>query len=101
MVLILFSREKRVNKHLAPNLFPLNWWGQNLTSSVSEILKPIMLRIKVSLVSILIIHNLGYFAAVIVEVLLFSHNQGRFLNVPVAYHIVLWNLGLPRSHPLS
>lgn len=47
------------------------------------ILKPIILRIKVSLVGILIIHNLGYFAAVIVEVLLFPHNQARFLNVPL------------------
>lgn len=50
-------------------------------------------NLKVYLVDILIIHNLGYFAAVIVEVLLFSHNQGSFLKVPVAYHFVLWNLG--------
>lgn len=50
---------------------------------------------------ILIIHNLSYFAVVIVEVLLFSQNQGRFLNVPGAFHFVLWNLGLLRSHLLS
>lgn len=69
-------------KHLAPNHSPLTWWGQHLNPSVSDS-KTHILRIKVLLTGILIIYSLGYYVSVIVEVLLFSHNQARFLNVPL------------------
>lgn len=37
----------------------------------------------------LVIHDFSYFAALIVEFLLFSHHQARFLNVPSPYDFAL------------
>ena len=89
-----------LNTELQITLFLIG--GAKISTLVYLILTPIILRIKVSLgaCGILVIYNFSYFAALTVQVLLFSHHQARPSDVPISCYFAFWNLGLPGLHPL-